>query len=151
MFFRRTTAMAQLQVAVVGRDEELRATRAPERGLASTGRELVDMLATGIPAGQVDARSRGELNDGMDRALGLLEELAACGLPDVLVHGDLYSANVVVAADGAMVFDWSDACIGHPVLNLAHLCAVRPGIPRPGAVLRVRPNRGLRSPARCAQ
>jgi len=125
------TAMAQLQVAVAGRDDELRATGAPQRGLASTGRELVDMLATGITAGQVDARGRGELADGMDRALGLLTELAACGLPDVLVHGDLYPANVVVAADCAVVFDWSDACIGHPVLDLAHLCAVRPRTAQP--------------------
>ncbi len=125
------TAMAQLQVAVAGRDEELHATGAPERGLASTGRELADMLRTGITAGQLDGRRHRELKDGLDRALGLLDELAACGLPDVLVHGDLYPANVVVAAGGAVVFDWSDACVGHPVLDLAHLCAVRPRTARP--------------------
>jgi len=79
------TAMAQLQVAVAGRDEELRATGAPERGLASTGRELADMLRTGITAGQLDVPRHRELEEGMDRALALLDELAACGLPDVLV------------------------------------------------------------------
>lgn len=115
-------AMAQVQVAVVGRDDELRAFGAPERGLASTARELEGMLHTGIPAG----RRRRELEDGVNRALSLLDELAACGLPDALVHGDLHPANVVVAADGAVVFDWSDACLGHPVLDLVHLCARRP-------------------------
>ncbi len=125
------TAMARLQVAVAGRDEELRATGAPERGLASTGRELAEMLRTGITAGQLDGRRRRELESGLDRALALLEELAACGLPDVLVHGDLYPANVVVAADGAVVFDWSDACVGHPVLDLAHLCTATPRTARP--------------------
>ncbi len=121
------TAMAQVQVAVAGRYDELRATGAPERGLASTGRELADMLGTGIDLRQLDGRRRQELEDGLDRALGLLDDLAACGLPDVLVHGDLYPANVVAAADGAVIFDWSDACVGHLVLDLAHLCAVRPG------------------------
>lgn len=125
------TTMAQVQVAVAGRNDELRATGAPERGLASTGRELADMLRTGITAGQLNGRRHRELEDGLDRALGLLNELAACGLPDVLVHGDLYPANVVVAADGAVVFDWSDACVGHPVLDLVHLCAVRPRTARP--------------------
>lgn len=126
------TAMAQVQVAVAGRDNERHATGAPERGLASTGRELADMLRNELPAGQLDAQRHRELEDGLDRALGLLDELAACGLPEVLVHGDLYPANVVVAADGAVVFDWSDACLGHPVLDLAHLCTDRPRTARPG-------------------
>ncbi len=125
------TAMAQVQLAVAGRNDELRATGAPERGLASTGLALTDMLSTGIPAGQLDGRRRRGLEDGLDRALGLLDELAACRLPDVLVHGDLHPANVVAAADGAVVFDWSDACLGHPVLDLVHLYAARPGAERP--------------------
>ena len=120
------TAMAQLQVAVAGRYEGLRATGAPERGLASTRRVLADMLETGITADRLDARRYRKLRDGLDRACGLLEELAGCGLPDVLVHGDLSLANVAVATDGAVVFDWSDTCIAHPVLDLAHLCTSRP-------------------------
>ncbi|MDQ2849488.1 MAG: aminoglycoside phosphotransferase family protein [Actinomycetota bacterium] len=125
------TAMARLQVAVAGRNDELRATGAPERGLTGTGLELSDMLSTGIPAEQLEGRRHRELKDGLDRALGLLDELAACGLPDVLVHGDLYPANVVVSVDGAVVFDWSDACLGHPMLDLAHLCARQPRTVRP--------------------
>jgi len=120
------TAMAQVQVAVARRADELRETGLPERGLASTGRELADMRRTRMPVGQLDGRRHRELEDGLDRALGLLDELAACGLPDALVHGDLHPANVVVAADGAVIFDWSDACLGHPVLDLVHLCADRP-------------------------
>ncbi len=124
-------AMAQVQVAVAGRDDELRAAGVPERGIEATGRELTDMLRTGIPDSQLDGRRRHQLEDGLDRALGLLDELAACGLPDVLVHGDLHPANVVVTASGAVIFDWSDACLGHPLLDLVHLCADRPRTARP--------------------
>ena len=126
-------AMAQVQAAAAGRGEELRATGAPDRGLSSTARDLTAMLDDAMPAGAVDASRRRELEGGVDRAVGLLlEELAACGLPDdALVHGDLHPANVVVAAGGAIVFDWSDACRGHPVLDLAHLCADGPRTRRP--------------------
>ena len=125
-------AMAQVQAAVAGRGDELRAAGAPDRALSSTGRDLAEMLRE-MPDGQVDASRRRELEGGVERAVGLLEELAACALPDdVLVHGDLHAANVVVASGGAVVFDWSDACLGHPVLDLAHLCSDRPGTAPPG-------------------
>ncbi|UIJ33953.1 aminoglycoside phosphotransferase family protein [Allobranchiibius sp. GilTou73] len=126
------TAMAQMQEAVAGRMNELRASGAPDRGLSSTSRELVSMLQNGLTAGHLDGRRHRELETGVQRALVLLDELADCGLPDdALVHGDLYPANVVVASSGAVIFDWSDACLGHPVLDLAHLCADRPRTARP--------------------
>lgn len=52
------TAMAQIQVAVAGHDDELRATGAPERGLSATGRELISMLRNGVPHGQRVGRRR---------------------------------------------------------------------------------------------
>ena len=51
--------------------------------------------------------------------------LAACvalddlGVPDTLVHGDLHPHNIAVTPRGPLVVDWSDAAIGHPLLDLA--------------------------------
>jgi aminoglycoside phosphotransferase (APT) family kinase protein len=59
------------------------------------------------------------LIDGLDDRLRAVEE---CGLPDVLVHGDLHPGNV--RADGAgphTIIDWGDACIGNPGFDVLRL------------------------------
>jgi hypothetical protein len=43
-------------------------------------------------------------------------ELAA--LPETLVHGDFHPGNAFVDGDCAVIFDWSDACVAHPLFDL---------------------------------
>ena len=43
-------------------------------------------------------------------------ELAA--LPDTLVHGDFHPGNAFFDEDRAVIFDWSDACVAHPLFDL---------------------------------
>ncbi len=40
------------------------------------------------------------------------------GLPVTLAHGDFHGANVVVDNGRATIFDWSDACVAHPLIDL---------------------------------
>jgi Phosphotransferase enzyme family len=40
------------------------------------------------------------------------------GLPVSLAHGDLHGANVAVDNGHATIFDWSDACVAHPLIDL---------------------------------
>jgi hypothetical protein len=40
------------------------------------------------------------------------------GLPVTLAHGDFHGGNVVVDGDSATIFDWSDACVAHPLIDL---------------------------------
>jgi hypothetical protein len=47
------------------------------------------------------------------------EELAALAVPPSLVHGDLHLANVAEGPRGPLIFDWTDACVAHPFLDLA--------------------------------
>ena len=47
--------------------------------------------------------------------------LAACGLPDTLVHGDLHPGNVARMNGKLAYFDWTDACIAHPFIDLHSL------------------------------
>ncbi|HEY6706198.1 MAG TPA: phosphotransferase [Actinomycetota bacterium] len=47
------------------------------------------------------------------------EELAALAVPASLVHGDLHLANVAEGPRGPLLFDWTDACVTHPFLDLA--------------------------------
>lgn len=47
------------------------------------------------------------------------EQLAACGIPDTLVHGDFHGGNVRGASDTTelTLVDFADAAIGHPLLD----------------------------------
>ena len=51
----------------------------------------------------------------------LCRRLNGLGLPPTLVHGDLHLLNVA-RVDGTIVyFDWTDACIAHPFIDLHSL------------------------------
>jgi aminoglycoside phosphotransferase (APT) family kinase protein len=40
-------------------------------------------------------------------------------IPASLVHGDLHLANVTEGPRGPLIYDWTDACVAHPFLDLA--------------------------------
>ena len=49
------------------------------------------------------------------------EELATCGIPLTLEHGDFWPGNVFVGTASCEVIDWEDAAIAHPFFSLAPL------------------------------
>jgi aminoglycoside phosphotransferase (APT) family kinase protein len=53
-----------------------------------------------------------------------LAAVAACGVPDALVHGDLHPGNVRVTGPGAggrTLVDWGDCCVAHPAFDVLRL------------------------------
>ncbi len=75
--------------------------------------------------------------DGLERVLaslpGRFAQLAACGVPETLVHGDFHPGNVR-SADGVppAVLDWGDAYLGHPGFDILRLGG---GLASPAALL----------------
>jgi aminoglycoside phosphotransferase (APT) family kinase protein len=55
----------------------------------------------------------------LPRIRAACEELAALAVPPSLVHGDLHLANVAEGPRGPLIFDWTEACVAHPFLDLA--------------------------------
>jgi hypothetical protein len=60
---------------------------------------------------------------GRIRALpGLCADLAECGIPDTLIHGDLWGPNVIMrdefSGKSPIIYDWSDAAISHPYFDI---------------------------------
>jgi hypothetical protein len=88
---------------------ELRALGVPEKPLAAGIRRTV--LAHGDPG----------LLDGL---YGRLAALAACGLPDTLVHGDFHPGNV----RGEAILDWGDSFLGHPVFDVHRMVSDLPEV-----------------------
>jgi hypothetical protein len=107
---------------------------------------LADLAAVGVPdarAEHLPARAEHLLSrvgaelDAADRdraarlVAGLstrLAAIAACGVPDTLVHGDFHPGNLrgEPAEPGRpgryAVLDWADTTIGQPVRDIAHYC-----------------------------
>ena len=46
-----------------------------------------------------------------------LAEVAACGLPDTLVHSDFHPGNLRGSAKALTLLDWGDSAVGHPLLD----------------------------------
>ena len=49
-----------------------------------------------------------------------VDSIAAAGMPVTVAHGDFHPGNVaLVPGRGVVIFDWTDACIAEPVIDLA--------------------------------
>ena len=103
-----------------------------------------ELLALGAPdwrppsflplAEDVVSRTAGELEPDEARALESLVEslperfaaIAACGLPDTLVHGDFHPGNFRGPDERLTLLDWGDAGVGQPLLDQAAFLASIP-------------------------
>jgi len=54
-------------------------------------------------------------------ALGAQDRRVGSTLPETLVHGDLNPGNVLLEDGRAVIFDWSDACVADPIVDVALL------------------------------
>jgi aminoglycoside phosphotransferase (APT) family kinase protein len=81
--------------------------------LAATGRlPGIDAATWLTPAEQA------ELAAAVPRLEAACAELAAHAVPPSIVHGDLHLDNVAGGPGRYLFFDWTDACIAHPFLDL---------------------------------
>jgi hypothetical protein len=80
---------------------------------------LAEQLSTTYErtAGDLAAPTRRSL----ERLLGTLDsryaDIAACGIPDTLVHGDFHPGNIRGGGDRLVLLDWGDCGVGHPLLD----------------------------------
>jgi hypothetical protein len=120
-------AFARLQVEAAGQAERLLAAACLDRRLGwlaaeaaawlpaveETGRLPTVDAATWLSAAEVAA-----LGEAVPRLVAMCGELAAHAVPASLVHGDLHLSNVARRPGGYVFFDWSDACVAHPFVDL---------------------------------
>jgi hypothetical protein len=101
-----------LQLRFAGRAGELLATGMPDRRLHPHR-----FRAVAEPwFGAIDGLR--ELIDDLPRRF---EAVAACGMPDTLVHGDLHPGNTRVDGDTVVIMDWGDSTYGHPAMDVLRL------------------------------
>ena len=59
------------------------------------------------------------LRAALSRFRDLCEEIASSPIPNTLVHGDFHAENVALSGGRYLIFDWTDACIAHPFVDVA--------------------------------
>jgi hypothetical protein len=108
----------RLQIASVPYVAELRAAGCRDRGL----QWLAGQLPVWFDADVVRRFASPDVTDRVAAAVPRLVELcaglAAYGLPSTLMHGDMHLGNVARGQHGYVFFDWTDAALGHPFLDL---------------------------------
>jgi len=110
------TAMAEIQIASALHVDELRARGCPNRPLRSLPADVAELSQRRdlVTPGQGEG-----LGAVLPRLMDLCHAVDDLGLPDTLVHGDLNPENVRPTRNGWMLFDWTDACVGNPVVDVA--------------------------------
>lgn len=110
-----------VQLASLGLRDELLAAGCPVRDADATVAAYRDVLDHSPElAGLSDAELTG-LRESVDEVARLVRELWDCGLPDTLSHGDLHLGNVAYDGTELRVFDLTDGCLSHPLLDAWHL------------------------------
>ncbi len=110
--------MHYLQVASIDSVPHLIADGVPDRRQP----RLADYLGRVIDQYGGDDASLRALAAGLPERL---DKIAACGLPDTLVHGDLHPGNVI-GGDRRTIIDWGDSFIGHPAFDVLRLTGGMP-------------------------
>jgi hypothetical protein len=68
-------------------------------------------------ADQLPPKDRAVLDGFVAGLAQRFAEIAACGLPDTLVHGDFHPGNLRGGPDALTLLDWGDSFVGHPLLD----------------------------------
>ena len=116
--FRRFAELQRASVAVV---DDLRADGCLDRRLEVLEAQLEPLVQDPEAVGQLTRAEVGELRKLVPTFQEACRRLAGFGLPPALVHGDLHLGNVTRIDGQLSYFDWSDACIAHPFIDLHSL------------------------------
>ncbi|MFC9327069.1 phosphotransferase family protein [Kitasatospora sp. NPDC057015] len=88
----------------------------PDRTLATLP-ERVRRVLDGEAARELTPTELTAARGLLDRLPALIADLAACGLPDTLVHGDFHPGNWRSDGRRTVVLDFADSCWGNPALD----------------------------------
>ena len=107
--------LARVQIASRDGIAELRAIGCPDRPVTGLAAELTPLLDRDDLLTPNQRAALGAAAPALRRAV---DDLVTSGIPPSLVHGDLNPENARWTADGWLLFDWTDACVSHPFVDL---------------------------------
>jgi aminoglycoside phosphotransferase (APT) family kinase protein len=109
---------AFMQVASSSNLDALLAMGCIDRRPAWLARETRKLLRDDEALAGLDEHETVRLRSLEPLVVALCVRLDEGGVPDALVHGDLHLGNVARVGRSYVFFDWTDACVAHPFLDL---------------------------------
>jgi Phosphotransferase enzyme family len=110
--------LARIQQSWIGRRAEAERIRVDDRSLAALERELESIVTDEAASPGLAGADRERLVANLPRYQELIARLAAGPVPETLMHADFHPWNVQRDGDRLVIFDWSDACWGHPFFDV---------------------------------
>ena len=112
---------ARLQRESAAHVDELLAAGCLDRRLPVLARQLDRLVARADEIRGLTDDERAELRRRLPELKDVCRRLGKLGLPATLVHGDLHLGNVARPGRDLLFFDWTDACVAHPFIDLQSL------------------------------
>ena len=112
---RMVDLIVEIQRGWIGRTEELRALGLNDWRASALARAVAETFARN--ADDLTKEDRQPLARFVDALDARLAEVAACGLPETLVHGDFHPGNLRADGETLTLLDWGDSGVGHPLLD----------------------------------
>ncbi|MEU4604177.1 aminoglycoside phosphotransferase family protein [Kribbella sp. NPDC023972] len=109
---------ARLQRSFADQTDRLLEFSCVDRRLVVLDAELDRLLGPNPATDQLDPGERALLPQRAEELRAAISELAAIGVPETLLHGDLHPRNLAVRDGRVLAFDWTDAAVSHPFLDL---------------------------------
>lgn len=111
-------AHARHQLSWLGRQDDLFRAGCLDRRLPRFRNHLDDLLHDDALLQHVEASDRERIHAAAPQLRAMLAEFASLGIPDTLVHGDFHFGNIALRDDRITFFDWTDAAVSNPFLDL---------------------------------
>jgi hypothetical protein len=116
--FSRFAGLQRRSVPLV---DDLLAAGCLDRRLHVLEAQLDLLLANPVAVARLTPEETSELKRLAPKLKRACRRLDALGLPATLVHGDLHPGNAARIDGELAYFDWTDACVSHPLIDLQSL------------------------------
>ena len=117
-----------IQFRATTQDVDLHAAGCLDRRLEHLAAAIDPTLDDAAVLAGLDADAVSRLHDSASLLREICERLATSRIPPALVHGDLHAGNVAAGSGTYVFFDWTDACVSHPFIDLVTVWAELPSV-----------------------
>jgi len=109
---------AKLQIKTASHLDTLEAAGCINRRLDTVKAMFSDLLQDDAVRGHLSDQQQHDLKNCQTKINQLCDELTAFNVPYTLVHGDFHDGNIALNDQKITFFDWTDACIAHPFIDI---------------------------------